>query len=120
MVFAVQATVHTTMHTSPAQLAFCRDTILAVPHVADWECMHKHKVAAARKSNIKDNKSRIPYVHQVGKPTLIEGEQHRKFGSQVCLGPHEILEVKDNGTVITTDGTVTDAHNIQNVHLHKD
>ena len=36
------------------------------------------------------------------------------------LGPHEMLEVKNNGAVIATDGTVTDTYNTHNIHLCKD
>ena len=72
------------------------------------------------KSNIRENKSHIPHACQVGEPILIKGEQRKKFRSQAHSGPQEILEVKDNGTVVTTDGTVTDTYNVRNIHPHKD
>ena len=68
--------------------------MLAVSHAVDWECMHKHKVAAMHESNVKENKFYIPYTHKVGEPTLIKGEQCEKFGLQVHLGLHKTLEVK--------------------------
>ena len=41
--FAVRANYHTTLHASPMQLVFGRDTILKIKHVADWEHIRQQK-----------------------------------------------------------------------------
>ena len=41
--FAVRATYHTKLQTSPMQLVFLQDTILNIKHVADWEHIRKRK-----------------------------------------------------------------------------
>ena len=45
-IFAVRATYHTTLQSSPMQLVFGRDAILNTKHVADWEHIRQRKQIA--------------------------------------------------------------------------
>ena len=41
--FAVRATYHTTLQSSPMQLVFGQDAILNIKHFADWEHIQQRK-----------------------------------------------------------------------------
>ena len=51
--FAVRETYHTTLQASPMQLVFCRDAILNIKHVADWEHIQKRKQLRINHNNMR-------------------------------------------------------------------
>jgi transposase InsO family protein len=114
--FAIRATYHTTMQATPAQLVFGRDVILNIPYAANWENIRERKQARIIQNNAAENKTRLPYVYNVGQQVLIKTEQSRKYGKNPYQGPYQIVSINDNGTVRLRQGAVERAWNIRNIH----
>jgi transposase InsO family protein len=55
--FAVRATHHTALQTSPMQLAFGRDAILNIKHMSNWEHIRQQKSTRINENNKRENKS---------------------------------------------------------------
>jgi NADH:ubiquinone oxidoreductase subunit len=114
--FAVQATYHTTLQATPAQLVFGRDAILNIQFEANWNLIQRNKQRIIQKNNKKENAKRIPHEYKVNdkvlctsKPTL------SKFGSNPWEGPFQILKVNNNGTVCLRKGVVIETVNIRQI-----
>ena len=46
---------------------------------------------------------------------MVKGEQNTKLGSDVYLGPYEIVQININCTVRVNEGVITDTYNIRNI-----
>jgi hypothetical protein len=82
--FAIRATVHTTLQATPSQLVFGRDAILNIKFDADWRLIRERKQSIIKQKNKRENARRIPHKYN---------ETSAKYS-----GPHEIVKVNDNGT----------------------
>ena len=62
---------------------------------------------------------RISHNYCVGDLVLVKQDQQRKYGSDPFLGPYEVMEVRNNGTLRIRMGRITDTWNIRNVHPYR-
>jgi len=124
LAFAMRATVHTTTRATPSQLVFSRDAIRNVPYEADWLYIKERKKTLILKNNKRENAKRVPYEYKLGDQVLVAQEPNRKFGADRYSGPHEIVQVNDNGTIrlkqtSANGGAVYQTWNIRNVVPYK-
>ena len=112
--FAVRATVHTTLQASPMQLVFGRDAILNVKHITDWEHINQRKQERINENNKRENKNRRNHQYAVGNKVLLKARKHSKHELEY-EGPYEITQVNDNGTVRFQKGIVNDVVNIRRI-----
>ena len=99
---------------------FGRDAILSTAFEANWQLIKERKQKIINKNNAQENARRIPHTYKpgdkvmcVGKPTLA------KYGSDPWDGPHEIIQVNDNGTVCLKKGSVIETVNIRKIKSYK-
>ena len=112
--FAVRSTIHTTLKKTPGQLVFGRDMIFNMKHEADWEMIKQRKQKLINKNNERENSKRIPHTYRVGDKVLLRRGTENKMEAPFS-GPHEILQVNDNGTVRMKVNAVTDTFNISGI-----
>ena len=70
--FSVRATYHTTLQASPMQLVFCRDSILNMKNVADWEHIWQRKQLQINHNNKRENMRRNNHQYKVGEKILVK------------------------------------------------
>ena len=117
--YGVRATIHKTRQASPMQLVFGRDALMPIQHIADWQFVRNRQRKIIQKNNERENASRISHNYCVGDLVLVKQEQQRKYGSDPYLGPYEVTEVRNNGTLRIRMGSITDTWNIRNVHPYR-
>ena len=117
--FAVRSTLHSTLKKTPGQLVFGRDMILNIQHQADWEYIKQKKQNKINENNKRENSKRKPHTYRVGDKVLLRKGTENKYESPYS-GPHEILQVNDNGTVRMTVNAVTDTYNIRRIKPYKE
>ena len=117
--FAVRSTLHSTLKKTPGQLVFGRDMILNIQHQADWEYIKQRKQNKINENNKRENSKRKPHTYRVGDKVLLRKGTENKYESPYS-GPHEILQVNDNGTVRMTVNIVTDIYNIRRIKPYKE
>jgi len=64
--FAIRATVHTTLQSSPTQLVFGRDHMLNIKHEADWTSIKERQQKLIDKNNEVENRKRKKYTYEIG------------------------------------------------------
>ena len=94
----VQATVHTTLNATPAQLVFSRDAILNTNFEADWKFIRQQKQSVTQKNNEQENTKRIPHDYEVGSKILLNKSYKSKYGQNPWEGPYTVVRVYNNGT----------------------
>ena len=122
--FAMNATIHTTLRATPAQLVFNRDAIHNVRFEANWQYIKDRRQRLIQQNNDRENATRIPHQYNVNDTVMIEQYQHRKYGHPKYKGPYTVDRVNDNGTVrlrhaTANGGTVYQTWNIRKIHPYK-
>ena len=117
--FAVRSTLHSTLKKTPGQLVFGRDMILNIQHQADWEYIKQRKQNKINENNRRENSRRKPHQYNVGDKVLLRRGTENKYESPYS-GPHEILQVNDNGTVRMAVKNVIDTFNIRRIKPYKE
>ena len=97
--YAIRSTYHTTLKATPGQLVFGRDMILPVQYKANWAAITQSKQNMINKSNIKENKSRLPHECKVGDQVLLNKPGILPKMVAPRTGPYTLVAVNDNGTV---------------------
>ena len=92
---------------------------MPIQHIADWQFVRNRQRKIIKQNNERENASRVAHNYCVGDLVLVKQEQQRKYGSDPYLGPYEVTEVRDNGTLRIRMGRITDTWNIHNVHLYR-
>ena len=115
IIFSLRATVHTSTQHTLAQLVFNRDSILNVPIEANWKLIKQRKQALINKGNEWENKLRIDHTYNIGDKVLLKNVWSTKFNQDAFLGPYVITAVRNNGTICTHKGRLTDMYNIRNL-----
>ena len=120
--FALRATMHTTMQATPMQLVFGRDAILNIQFEADWEYIKNRKQKLINYNNKRENSKRVPYTYQVNQLVMLDvtGTTKSKYAKNPYQGPYKVLQVNDNGTVVLEMGPLIDTVNIRNVKPYKE
>jgi hypothetical protein len=70
MMFAVRATYHTTMQSTPTQLVFGLDSILNTKFDANWALIRQRKQNVIDRNNTKENASQIIHHYEVNDKVL--------------------------------------------------
>ena len=70
-------------------------------------------------NNKRENSKRKPHTYRVSDKVLLRKGTENKYESPYS-GPHEILQVNDNGTVRMTVNAVTDTYNIRRIKPYKE
>ena len=117
--FAVRATVHTTLQATPMQLVYGRDAILNVKHTADWDEIKQRKQKLINENNKRENSKRIEHRYEVGQRILIKRDSNQGKYEPLHDGPFTITHVNDNGTVRYQDGATNDVINIRQIHPYQ-
>ena len=120
--FALRATMHTTMQATPMQLVFGRDAILNIQFEADWEYIKNRKQKLINYNNKRENSKRVPYTYQVNQLVMLDvtGTTKSKYAKNPYQGPYKVLQVNDNATVVLEIGPLIDTVNIRNVKPYKE
>jgi Integrase zinc binding domain len=120
--FAIRATVHTTLQATPSQLVFGRDAIMNIKFEADWRLIRERKQSIIKQNNKRENARRIPHKYKTKDKVLYRtyNETSAKYGEDPYSGPHEIVKVNDNGTVRLKMGSVVDTVNIRLLKPYKE
>jgi hypothetical protein len=116
--FAVRATLHTTLQATPMQLVFGRDAILNVKHITDWEHIRQQKQDRINKNNKRENKNRRNHQYTLGDQILLRARKGSKHELEY-EGPYPITQVNDNGTIRFQKGIVNDVVNIRHSTTNK-
>jgi hypothetical protein len=115
----INALVHATTRATPSQLVFGRDKLLNVNFVADWQYIKDRKQRLILQNNKRENKTRIPHVHNQGDRVMVKLDPSRKHDGDKYQGPYTVTQVCDNGTVKlsrnTNGGAVYETWNIRNI-----
>jgi len=115
--FALRATVHTTLQATPMQLVFGRDAILNSRFQVDWNYIKERKQQLINKNNERENSKRIKHNYQVGDKVLLNVQPitKAKYKKNPFKGPYTVLQVNNNGTVQLDMGSIIDTINIRNI-----
>ena len=98
-IFALRATIHTTLGVTPGSIVFHRDMLLDIPVIADLQALQQRRQHKINYNAQRSNKRRYEYTYQVNDLILIEIENPTKL-QQRFQGPFKITQVNDNGTII--------------------
>ena len=77
--WALNATFHTTLQATPAQLAFRRDMIMPTSYLAHWHSLHQRRQALTDKDNAHENQTRIPHVYCMNDLVLVKQDAKGKL-----------------------------------------
>ena len=113
--FAIRSTYHTTLEATPAQLVYGRDMLLPVRFNADWTRIRDNRQTAIQRSNVRENRSRIPHDYTVGDRVLLKKPGVLRKLAKPYTGPHTVERVHNNGTVRIRRGHVTETVNIRRI-----
>ena len=114
--YAIRATIHTTLKAAPTQLVFGRNANLNISFEADWHRIQQQKQKLINKNYAQRNKKPSAQKYSVGDCINIKQRADSKFGANPYSEPVQVVQVNDNGTIRYTDGTITDTINNRNVH----
>jgi hypothetical protein len=113
--FAIRCTYHTTLEAKPAQLVFGRDMILPISTQANWARIQQKRQQEIQRNNERENKTRVPHDYKVGDKVFLQKPGIIKKLSSPRTGPHQILEVYNNGTVRIQRGAISERVNIRRI-----
>ena len=111
--FATQATYHTTLQATPAQLVFGRDAILNTKFDANWNLIRERKQKVIKENNKRENAKRIAHKYHRNDKVLFRRQEQAKYGQDPWEGPYKITKVNNNGTVHLKKGAVYETVNIR-------
>lgn len=97
-IFALRATIHTTLQTTPGILAFHRDMLLNIPLNADLIYIQQNRQHLVNRNAERQNIRRHQYVYHINDQILIATYKPTKMQPRFH-GPYQILQVHNNGTV---------------------
>jgi Integrase zinc binding domain/Integrase core domain len=110
--FAIHGTFHTTFQATPCQLVLGRDLILDASFTANWSAIVAHKLRQTKIDNARENQSCIAHTY-AGDLVLIQLNKRilPKLASPTD-GPHRVVKVNFNGTVVIQRGSYVETINI--------
>jgi hypothetical protein len=95
---AMQASVSTTIGSSPGALVFGRDMFLNIPLIANWHLIAQCQEQLINESLHQQNLKRRRYDYIVGQRVLKKVHDPTKLGERT-EGPNTIVTVHVNGTI---------------------
>jgi len=97
--WALRTTFHTSLRSSPGQLAFGRDMVIPATYLANWHHITNRRHNNILYNNARENKSRIDYDYKVGDFVFILTKDIQRKLADVKKGPFRIVIVHTNATV---------------------
>ena len=100
-VYALRASINTSLNAAPGSIVFGRDMILNLPFVTDIANIRNRRQALVDKSNARENAHRYDFNYQVGQWVTIRADLHQTVArlQPRFIGPFQIVQVHVNGTV---------------------
>jgi hypothetical protein len=114
--WAIRATYHTVLKSTPGAAVFGRDMLFDIPFIADWDEIGRRRQKQVDRDNVRENNRRLPFDYKIGHKCLIvkniNGERLPKADDR-NQGPYVITEVYTNGTVRIQKGAISERINIR-------
>jgi len=112
--WALRTTYHTSLRTSPGQLAFGQDMIVPATYLANWRHIHERRQKNILYNNARENRSRIEHDYKVGDFVFLLTKDIQRKLAAVKKGPFRITIIHTNVTVtIQRSRNVTERVNIR-------
>ena len=113
--YAIRATIHQTLKTTPGALVFNRDMLLPIPFNHNFETIRQRRQQLIDNNNARQNSRRISHDYQPNEEVLILNEPDRlsKLAPRVS-GPFRIIRVHTNGTL-----TIRRQNNLQRINIRR-
>ena len=113
--WAVRASYHSTLQSTPSQLVFGRDMLFNMKKVINWKMITENKRKQIARDNARENTGRIEHTYNIGDEVLrIKRGIKRKY-SKHKSDPHRITAVHANGTVTIAQGVKRQRMSIRNI-----
>ena len=113
--WAIQASYHSTLQATPAQLVFDRDMLFNMKKVINWQLIINNKRKQIAFDNACENPERIPHQYKIGDKILhLKRSIQRKY-SKHKSDPYRITAVHTNGTVTIAQGAMHKTISIRNI-----
>jgi hypothetical protein len=117
---AMRTSVHTTLGSSPGNLAFNRDMFLNIPLIADWHAITQKREHLINENLIRENNKRRRYDYVPNQLVLKVRHNPRKLGHRTA-GPYKVLQTHVNGTLtIELKPGISERINIRRVIPYKE
>ena len=116
-IFALRASIHQTMQTTPSIIAFHRDMLLNIPTFVNLAYIQYLRQQQVNRDVERQNANRNKHQYQVNQQILITPSTtiHRKLNPKYT-GPYTITEVHQNNTVtIQRRNNITETINIRRI-----
>jgi hypothetical protein len=113
--WALNATFHTTLQATPAQLVFHRDMIMPMSYMAHWQSLRQCHQVITDKDNARENVTHIPHTYCINDMVLLKQDAKGEL-AKPTRGPYCIIDVsrqKINGTVVLDLGHSNESFNIR-------
>ena len=113
--YAIRATIHQTLRTTPGALVFHRDMLLPIPLHHNFETIRQRRQQLIDSNNERQNAKRISHDYQPNEEVLILNETDRisKLAPRAS-GPYQIIRVHTNGTL-----TIRRNNNLQRINIRR-
>ena len=117
---AMRVIVHSTMGSSPGNLAYNRDMFLNIPLITDWHAVMLKRGHLINENLMRENQKRRRYDYIPQQKVLKKTWKPRKLGMRT-IGPYTILQTHVNGTVtIELRPGISERLNIQRIIPYKE
>ena len=117
--YALRATIHSALKTTPGALAFSRDMVLNIPVISDLATIQQNRQQLINNRLIVANRKRFSYDYTVGQEVLKLVYQPKKLDPR-AEGPYRIETVHTNGTVtIRLSPTVIERISIRRIKPYR-
>lgn len=115
--YVIQATHHTTLGYSPAQLVFGQYMFMPINFQIDWERIKRKRQQKIQQNNMRENLKRLPHEYAAGDLVTLERPGIIPKLSLLREGPYQAIQPHENGTItIQKEPFVMDQVNIWRVH----
>jgi hypothetical protein len=96
--YAMHASFHSGLQTTPGALAFHRDMVMNIPLMSDLTLFQQNRQQLTNQRLIKSNRNRFAYDYQTNQEVLKLEYKPDKLTPRVT-GPYWIMSVHTNGTI---------------------
>jgi len=97
--WALRTTYHTSLRTSPGQLAFGQDIIVPATYLANWHHIHERRQKNILYNNARENRSRIEHDYKVGDYVYVLSKDIQRKLAPTKQDPFRIIIIHTNATV---------------------
>jgi len=97
--WALRTTYHTSLRTSPGQLAFGRDMVVPATYLANWRHVRDRRHKNILYNNARENRKRIDHDYKVGDYVYVLVKDIQRKLAPAKQGPFRIIIIHTNATV---------------------